>query len=239
MIAEHYEKQKPFLVALDCIIFGFDQNELKVLLIRRDFEPGKGKWSLIGGFLHDQESLDDAANRILHNLTGLKDIYLEQLYTFGDVDRDPVSRTVSVAYYALIDIHKHDKDLVQKFDAQWFPVSQIPELIFDHDEMVEKAKHRLRYKASYQPVGFELLPDEFTLPELQHLYEAIYDSKLDKRNFRRRILSMNVLVNTGNKSKKHSKKGAYLYRFDNDKFQSNITKGDNTTFKPLNSLTEQ
>lgn len=226
-----YEKHDRVLVALDCIIFGFDRQDLKLLLIKRNFEPEMGKWSLMGGFLKKDESLDDAASRILENLTGLKNIYLEQLNTYGAVGRDPVDRTVSVAYYALVDIHKHDKELVKQYDAKWFSMDEIPDLIFDHNEMVENALKRLRYKASYQPVGFELLPAKFTLPELQQLYEAIYDTTIDKRNFRRRILSMDILINTGDKQKEHSKKGAFLYTFDEKKYLEGLNGGDNFIFK--------
>lgn len=233
MEVDHYENHDHLLVALDCIIFGFDRNELKLLLIKRDFEPEKGNWSLMGGFLQNDESLDDAAGRILNNLTGLKNIYLEQLHAFGEVNRDPVERTISVAYYALIDIHAHDKELVKQHSASWFSIHDLPDLIFDHDHMVEAALKRLRFKASHQPVGFELLPDKFTLPELQKLYEGIYDTRLDKRNFRRRILSMDVLVKTDEKQKKYSKKGAYLYEFDKEKYSEKVTKGDSLVFKPL------
>ena len=235
MSTDHYKNHDHLLVALDCIIFGFDRKELKLLLIKRDFEPEKGKWSLMGGFLNNQESLDDAAARILNNLTGLKNIYLEQLYAFGEVDRDPVERTVSIAYYALIDIQSHDKELVEQHSASWFSIHDIPDLIFDHEEMVDAALKRLRYKASHQPVGFELLPDKFTLPELQSLYEGIYDTALDKRNFRRRILSMDVLIKTDEKQKKYSKKGAFLYQFDEDKYTSKVKNGDSLVFKPMRS----
>lgn len=233
MELDHYKDHDHLLVALDCIIFGFDRNELKLLLIKRDFEPEKGNWSLMGGFLKKDESLDAAAGRVLNTLTGLKNIYLEQLYAFGEVDRDPVERTVSVAYYALIDIHSHDKELVEQHSASWFSINDVPDLIFDHNKMVDAALKRLRYKASHQPVGFELLPDRFTLPELQKLYEGIYDTRLDKRNFRRRILSMDVLVKTDEKQKKYSKKGAFLYEFDKDKYTQKVTDGDSLVFKPL------
>lgn len=188
----------------------------------------------MGGFLGPEESLDEAASRILHNLTGLKDIYLEQLKGFGKVDRDPVARTISVAYYALINLHDHDKNLLPEHGAKWFPIDELPDLIFDHEEMVSLAKARLRNKASSQPVGFELLPDTFTLPELQQLYEAIYETSLDKRNFRRRILSMDVLEKTNKKQMKYSKKGAYLYKFDEVKYsdQKNKNGGTKMMFKP-------
>lgn len=229
-----YSEHDQYYVALDCIIFGFDRKDLKLLLIKRNFEPQKGAWSLMGGFLEPSESLDEGANRILHSLTGLKEIYLEQLKGFGKVDRDPVARTISVAYYALINLHEHDKNLLPEYSAKWFLIDELPDLIFDHEEMVTLAKARLRHKASSQPVGFELLPDTFTLPELQQLYEAIYETSLDKRNFRRRILSMNVLEKTDKKQKKYSKKGAYLYKFDEDKYSEQKDKNGGTKmmFKP-------
>lgn len=229
----YYDDHDRILVALDCIIFGFDRSGLKLLLIKRDFEPEKGNWSLMGGFLNKDESLDEAADRILHKLTGLKNVYLEQLYGFGEVDRDPVERTISIAYYALINIRKHDKELVEQYSAKWFPIDGLPDLIFDHEEMVEAAKSRLQYRASHEPVGFELLPEKFTLPELQILYEAIYETELDKRNFRRRILSMDVLIKTDEKQKKYSKKGAYLYKFDEEAYHSKVDNGDSLIFKPI------
>lgn len=233
-VPKQYENIDRYPVALDTIIFGFDRENLKLLLIKRDFEPEKGNWSLMGGFLEADESLDEAASRILTKLTGLKNIYLEQLYGFGEVDRDPVERTISIAYYSLINIHDHDKELVEKYSARWFPIGDLPDLIFDHQKMVEAAKARLRYKAASQPVGFELLPEKFTLPELQQLYESIYETELDKRNFRRRILSMDVLVKTNEKQKKYSKKGAYLYKFDKEKFeeQNASQNGNSLSFKP-------
>jgi len=229
----HYENHDRILVALDCIIFGFDRDGLKLLLIKRDFEPEKGKWSLMGGFLKKDESLDVAADRVLHKLTGLKNVYLEQLYGFGELDRDPVERTISIAYYALINIREHDKELVEQYSARWFPMDELPDLIFDHEEMVEAAKRRLKYRASHEPVGFELLPEKFTMPELQTLYEGIYQTKLDKRNFRRRILSMDILTKTDEKQKKYSKKGAYLYKFNENKYEEKVEKGATLTFKPI------
>ena len=229
-----YDQHEKFHIALDCIIFGFDRKDLKLLLIKRNFEPKKGQWSLMGGFLQPDESLDEAASRILHNLTGLNDIYLEQLKGFGKVDRDPVDRTISIAYYALINIHDHDEKLLSEHSAKWFQIDELPDLIFDHEEMVNLAKARLKQKASNQPVGFELLPDTFTLPELQQLYEAIYETSLDKRNFRRRILSMDVLEKTDKKQMKYSKKGAYLYKFDEEKYYDKKRENGGTKmmFKP-------
>jgi len=232
---DQYKNVDRIVVAVDSIIFGFDRENLKVLLIKRGFAPQKDRWSLMGGFLKREESLNDAAHRVLHKLTGLKDVYLEQLYGFGELNRDPVERTVSIAFYALINKKEHDKELMEKYSAKWFPINDYPDLIFDHTEMVEAAKARLKYKASHQPVGFELLPKRFTLPELQNLYEAIYQTPLDKRNFRRRILSTGVLRKTNEKQKKYSKKGAFLYEFDKEKYKEKRMNGANLVFKPMTS----
>ena len=231
MLAQ-YQHGDRIAVALDCIIFGFDHEGLKLLLVKRDLEPERGRWALMGGLLHKHESLEGAAQRVLHQLTGLKDIYLEQLHAFGAVDRDPVERTVSVAYYALINIRQHDQELMEQYEARWFPANEVPALIFDHGEMVDAARERLRHQASYQPIGFELLPEKFTMPELQRLYEAIYDMPLDKRNFHRRILSMHILQRLDEKQKGTSKKGAYLYQFNQDKYHQMVKKGFTFVFKP-------
>ncbi len=222
-----YQNADRIVVAIDCIIFGFDKEQLKLLLIKRDFEPERGHWSLMGGFLKGCEHLHQGAHRILYDLTGLKNIYLEQLHAFGEVTRDPVERTLSVAHYALIDIEAHAFELSEDYSASWFPIQELPDLIFDHNDMVKAALDRLQYKASHEAIGFELLPDKFTLPELQKLYECIYGRPLDKRNFRRRILSMDVLINTGEKEKSSSKKGAYLYTFDQSKFNKLQREGQN------------
>src|SRR6478609_9300880 len=188
MQVKHYTNQNRMLVAVDCIIFGFDETHLKLLLIKRGFEPQKGRWSLMGGFVTREETLNQAAARILKQLTGLTDIYLEQLAAFGDPHRDPTERTASVAYFALIDINKYEEQISHNYSAEWFPLKKIPSLIFDHKEMIEMAKEKLRYKAAFHPVLFELLPEKFTLPQLQSLYEDVYDAIIDKRNFSRKIL---------------------------------------------------
>jgi ADP-ribose pyrophosphatase YjhB (NUDIX family) len=213
------------LVAVDCIVFGFDNEDLKILLVRRPIEPQKGDWSLMGGFVQEGESLDDASKRVLFTLTGLSNVYLEQLYTFGDVHRDPVDRVISVAYYALIKINDYDREIVRRNGAQWFKASAYPKLIFDHDLMVQTAINKLRRKCRTQPIGFELLPEKFTIPQLQSLYEAILMQPLDKRNFRKKILSMNLLDKLDEKDKENSKKGAYLYRFNREKYEILTSKG--------------
>src|SRR5215203_2484699 len=182
-------------LTVDCVVFGFDEGELKVLLIRRGLPPFKGKWALPGGFVRVDETVDDAARRELTEETGLKDVFLEQLYTFGAVNRDPRERVVSVAYYALVPLARHPAaGATDATEADWFPAAQAPQLAFDHAEILETARLRLRGKVRYEPIGFELLPEKFTLSQLQHLYEAVLEARLDKRNFRKRILAMGLLV---------------------------------------------
>jgi hypothetical protein len=179
----------------------------------------------MGGFLFENESLDEAANRILHQLTGLINVYLHQFYTYGEMQRDPAARVISVAYFALIKIREHDYTLLQEHDARWFQFTEKPALIFDHDTMVASALERLRFEAKTRPVGFELLPEKFTLPQFQSLYECIYQRKLDNRNFRKSILSTGILEKLDEKDRAGSKKGAWLYRFDKEKYQELVTKG--------------
>lgn len=216
-----YSKHPKHFLAVDCIIFGYDiaEKELKLLLIKRSFEPAKGKWSLSGGFVQEGESLDDAACRVLCTLTGLSDLYMQQLYTYGDVERDPGARVISTTYYALIGIHELDKEIQEKSGAHWRSISHLPELIFDHRQMVDKALSMLLDHIKVQPVGFELLPEKFTLVQLQDLYEAIYQKKIDKRNFRKKILSMNLLEKQDDKEKETSKKGAFYYKFNEGKYR--------------------
>jgi 8-oxo-dGTP diphosphatase len=216
----NYPHSTRILVALDSIVFGFDGEDLKLLLIKRNFEPELGKWSLMGGFLETNEDLEVATNRILYDLTGLKDIYFEEIQTFGKVNRDPVERTLSVCFFALINIHAHDQDSAKAQNAYWISLKNVPELIFDHNEMVSLALERLRYKAALHPIGFELLPEHFTIPQLQKLYEAIYDNPLDRRNFSRKILSTGLLIDTGEKNENSSTKKAILYTLNKEKYQS-------------------
>ena len=220
----NYSEHPRFHVALDGIIFGFDKGELKLLIHKRRFEPFMGHWSLFGGFLKVEESLEDAANRILHELTGLEDIYMEELQTYGEIERDPAGRVISVAYYALIPAHRYSDDYSRQYGATWVSLKDLPGLIMDHDVMVEKGLSRLQRRAASQPIGFELLPKKFTIPQLQALYEAIFQSGLDKRNFRKKILSMGVLVKLEEKDKS-SRKGAFLYRFDKRKYQKLVDGG--------------
>lgn len=220
-----YAEHKKIFVAIDCIIFGWDDEQLKLLILKRDFEPAKGQNSLIGGFVRENESLDEAARRILYELTGLSDIYLEQLNAYGEVDRDPGERTISVAYFALLKIQNLDAEHVREHGAHWVNISNLPKLIFDHNLMVQKAIRRLRRRAKSEPTGFELLPKKFTLPQLQGLYEEIYQTDFDNRNFRKKVLAMNILKKLNEKDKSCSKKGAYFYKFDMKKYDRLLRNG--------------
>ena len=217
-----YQKQTRILAAVDCIIFGFDGQSLKILLIQRGFEPERGKWSLMGGFIQPDEAPDNAAIRILKTLTGLKGVYLEQLHTFGDPVRDPLERTLSIAYFTLIDIHQYEKQISDEYHPEWFPLNKIPDLIFDHTKMVKMAKEKLRYKAALHPLLFELLPKKFTLPQLQSLYESVYETEFDKRNFSRKVLSTKLLNKQADKDKDSSKKGAYYYKLNTKNYKADF-----------------
>ena len=217
-----YSSQPHYLVAVDCIVFGFDGEKLKLLLVKRGLEPEINKWSLIGGFVGPDEDTDAAAVRVLKKNTGLDGIYLEQFQVYGKPKRDPIERTLSVAYFALIDINKYQTQLNADYHAEWFAVDQRPELIFDHDIMVADARKKLRYKAALHPILFELLPSKFTLPQLQILFEAVNDMKIDTGNFNRKMNSTGLLVRLEEKDKSASKKGAYYFRLNHEKYLSDF-----------------
>lgn len=219
-----YIGQKRILVATDCIIFGFDGLNIKLLLVPRNIKPEKNKWSLMGGFIQPSESPADAANRVLEQRTGLKNVYLEQFQVFGNPDRDPVERTLSVAYFALIDIHKYEKQINEEYHSEWFLLDKMPELVFDHAEMVKLAKKQLRYKAALHPILFQLLPERFTIPQLQALYEGVYNTSFDDRNFSRKLLSTGLLVKQPEKDKLSSKKGAFYYKLDQSHYAEDFEK---------------
>ena len=212
---QYYNKKAKFHVAVDCIIFGFDKGELKLLLLKRNFQPAKGQWSLMGGFAKEEENLDDSAKRVLNELTGLDNVYMKQVGTFGNIDRDPGERVISVVYYALIKINEYDRELVNKHNAHWVKMDEIPPLIFDHPLMVKQALELMQRQSSYEPIGFNLLPPLFTLTQLQTLYEAINSEKMDKRNFRKKVATMDFIEKTENIDKTNSRRGAYLYKFNN------------------------
>ncbi len=213
-MSNYYSINPKFYVSVDCIIFGFHEGELNLLLLKRNFEPALGEWSLMGGFVQKDESIDDAAKRVLAELTGLDQVYMEQVGSFGAIDRDPGERVVSIAYYALININEYDRELVQRHNAFWVNINELPPLIFDHQAMVGQARALMQQKASVAPIGFNLLPKLFTLSQLQSLYEAIYGEAIDKRNFRKRIALMDFVEKTDLIDKTNSKRGAALYQFN-------------------------
>jgi 8-oxo-dGTP diphosphatase len=218
---ELYSNYSRYLVAVDCIVFGYDISDkaLKLLLIKRSFDPMKGSWSLPGGFVGEKESLDEAASRILMIYGGLERIYLKQSYSYGETQRDPGARVISTAYCALITIRDINKDLAQKSEAHWRTLTDLPVMIFDHSLMIIRALSDLQDQIKIKPVGFELLPEKFTLVQLQDLYEAIYQKLIDKRNFRKKILSMGILEKLDEKERETSKKGAYYYKFNKERYE--------------------
>ena len=209
-----YREHSQVWLSVDCIIFGFDEGKLKILIGRRQMDPGRGEWSLYGGFVRSDESINDAANRVLFDLTGLRNLYMRQVGAFGKVDRDPGERVVSIAYYALINVNDYDDHLRKEHGVEWVNVDDLPRLYSDHNEMVLKARKLMRQKMSSEPIGFRLLPSLFTLTQLQKLYEAVIGEEVDKRNFRKRIKDMNFIEKTELIDKTGSKRGAFLYRFN-------------------------
>ena len=222
-----YEYARPALTT-DCVVFGLDEEDLKVLLIERALEPFKGEWALPGGFVRVGESLDESARRELKEETGLSKVYLEQLFSFGEANRDPREHVVTVSYYALVNLIEHppkaDTDAAK---AEWFSLDELPNLAFDHKQIVDCAIERLRGKLRYEPIGFELLPPKFTLGELQWLYERILEQELDKRNFRKKVLGFGLLEETGETQQGVAHRAAKLYRFDHKRYRALAKEGFN------------
>ena len=210
----YYHEHSKVWLSVDCIIFGFDEGKLKILIGKRQMDPGRGEWSLYGGFVNGNESVDDAASRTLYELTGLRNLYMRQVGAFGNVDRDPGERVVSIAYYALINVKDYEDELRREHGVEWMDINEIPQLYSDHIDMVRKARKMMQQKLAQEPVGFRLLPSLFTLTQLQKLYEAVNGEELDKRNFRKRIKDMDFIEKTELIDKTGSKRGAYLYRFN-------------------------
>ncbi|MCB9273973.1 MAG: NUDIX hydrolase [Lewinellaceae bacterium] len=211
---------------VDNVILGFDEGDMKVLLIKRGEEPYKGKWALPGYFVYPNEDLDAAAKRVLDELTGLRNVYLEQVKTFGTVNRHPFGRVITVAYFSLIKISDYAiqaSSIAQK--AKWHSVARVKDLAFDHNEILDACFNRLKWLIRSRPVGFELLPPKFTLTELQHLYEAILETELDKRNFRKKILSMNLLIDLDETQEGVAHRPARLYQFDKEKYEEFLAEG--------------
>jgi 8-oxo-dGTP diphosphatase len=226
-MAYRYQYEMP-AVAVDCVIFGLDleTRDLKVMLIERDLEPFAGMWAIPGGFVRRGESLEEAAARELEEETGIENVFLEQLYTFGDPGRDPRGWVISVAYYALVSPEGHT--VVARTDARqaaWFTVKRLPRLAFDHPRIVQTALERLRGKLSYAPIGFELLPRKFTVRQLQNLYEIVMGRKLDNRNFRKKVFSMEVLQELNEMQHGVPHRAARLYSFDERKYKQLVKQG--------------
>jgi len=231
-MAHTYEYARPALT-VDIVVFAlvskdYHEEDLQVMLIERDLKPFEGQWALPGGFVRVKETLEQAARRELEEETGLKEIYLEQLYTFGDIGRDPRERVITVTYYALVNLEGHDvRASTDARNAAWFSVNDLPELAFDHEMILNAAHERLKGKVGYQPIGFELLPEKFTLRQLQHLYEVILGRELDKRNFRKKVLAMEIVKETKEIEKDVAHRAARLFRFDKRKYDKLTKQGFN------------
>jgi ADP-ribose pyrophosphatase YjhB (NUDIX family) len=207
-----YNQPKHY-VAVDCVIFGYDEDELKLLLYPRRFEPSFHDWSIMGGFVQEGESLDNAARRVLKLTVGLENIYMEQVGGFSEPNRDPGGRVISMAYYSLIRVGEYDKELVSQTGGKWFSISKFPTLVFDHAEIVENALKKLQQKATYELIGKDLLPNTFTLTQLNNLYNAIFQRSFDAGNFRKKIASLKLLDRLTTKQTDTSKRGAFYFQF--------------------------
>lgn len=218
-------------ITIDCVIFGFDKGSLEVLLVQHGEGISKGKWGLPGGWIYKKESTDDAAHRLLNELTGLDNIYLEQLKAFGDPDRFPLRRVITIGYYALV--KREDYNIKAGFtasDAKWYKINSIPDLIYDHNEILAYSLKHLRNKVRQTPIGFNLLPEKFTLLQLMRLYEEILGIEMDKPNFRRKILHMKLLAPLDEKQQDVSHRAAQLYKFDPEIYTKLTEKGFNFEF---------
>lgn len=222
-----YTHARPALT-VDGVVFGLDDEDLKVLLIQRDLEPFAGRWALPGGFVRLDETLDEAVRRELQEETGLSKVFLEQLFTFGDLQRDPRERVVTVAYYALVRLSDHQvRAATDARNAAWFGIDDLPDLAFDHATILDLALKRLQGKVRYQPIGFELLPPKFSLTQLQRMYEIILERSLDKRNFRKKVLSLDILQDLDEVEQDVAHRAARLYRFDERKYRQQVKDGFN------------
>ena len=220
-----YKNEDRHFVSVDCIIFGFKENAIHVLIIKRKFPPLKDERSLMGGFIKRGESVNDTVSRVVYDYTGIENVYWEQVGAYGDVKRDIAGRVISIVHYALIDMELFDETLVKKYDAEWVNINRTGRLILDHNQFLIDTLRFIRHKAATYPVGFNLLPEKFTLTQLQSLYEAIYQTSLDKRNFRKKIFEMDILEKLNEKDKYTSKRGAYYYRFNKEKYDRRLEDG--------------
>lgn len=226
-LSSYHDKYPKHHVAVDCVIFGYEEDQLKVLLSKRRFTPAEGTLSLIGGFIQEEETAEEAACRVLKLVTGLTDIFQEQVEVFSAANRDPGGRVISIVFFAMIRIDKHDRDLTEKHGTEWIPIDKIPSLVFDHTQMLYAAHEKLKQKASHELIGKDLLPSKFTLTDLRSLYEAIFQKNFDPGNFRKKVLSFKMLEKQNEKNTTESKKGAFYYRFNanNEAPQEIMAKG--------------
>jgi len=220
-----YQQEDKILVSVDCIILGFKDNEINVLIIKRKFDPLKGERSLMGGFVRKDESVSETVSRVVYEYTGINDVYMEQVGAYGDANRDIGERVISIVYYALIDMELFDQRLKKKHNAEWININRIETLIFDHNQFLEDTIQLLKRRTNTRPIGFNLLPEKFTLPQLQALYEAIYQCPLDKRNFRKKVFEMDILEKLEEKDRTTSKRGAYYYKFNKEKYDTLLENG--------------
>lgn len=215
-------EQKTHEVTVDTVIFTIRKNRLEVLLVQRGHEPFKDRWAIPGGFVRLSENLDEAAKRVLYEKTNVKDVYLEQLYTFGEPGRYPSARVITVSYVALIrsdDLELAAEEGLNIQQINWHPVYNLPKLAFDHEDILNYAIKRLRARLEYTPIAFQLLPKKFTLTELQRTYESILDTELDKRNFRKKMISLGILKEYEEFTKESSKRPARLYGFNEESIE--------------------
>ncbi len=213
-MTQFYNEHSKVLVSVDCIIFGFNGDSLQVLIGKRRMDPGRGEWSLYGGFVGADEDLEDAANRVILDLTGMKGLYIRQVGAFGRIDRDPGERVISVAYCTLINVKDYDNNLREHYGLEWVTLDQLPHLYSDHNQMIANAIKQIRRRINTEPLSFRLLPELFTLTQLQRVFEAVMGEELDKRNFRKRIKDIGFIEKTSLIDKITSKRGAALYRFN-------------------------
>ena len=225
-----YLREDRLFVSVDCIILGFQDKEINVLIVKRKFNPLRGKRSLMGGFVQKHESLNEAVARVVAGYTGVENVHMEQVGAYGEVNRDPGGRVVSVVYYVLIDMHQFDEQLKERHNTEWVNIKNVGPLILDHRQFLDDSLRHLRQRSATHPVGFNLLPEQFTLPQLQSLYEAIYAREMDKRNFRKKILEMGVLEKLDKKDKSSSKRGAFYYKFNKEKYDYMVENGLDVSF---------
>lgn len=229
VIQTEFETSNRIALSVDCVIFGFDENKLKVLLIRSDLTNYKNKWSLLGDLVGPTEDLRNAAYRVLKQRTGLSDVYLEQVKTFGTVGRHPVGRVVTVAYCSLINVQHHKLNILDN-ELHWHDIKNVTELAFDHQEIYETCLNQLQKRVQEHPLGFSLLPKKFSLRELQNLYEAILDVKMDRRNFRKKFFAMDFLIDTGEMEQDVPHRPGKLYKFNYEKYEKKKKKWSGIDF---------